>query len=363
MNCYVCGLDITALNETEEHVILNSLGGRLKSKKLICRACNSQFGSAIDDRLSKQLSPIATLINVKRHRGKPQNIVAQYKDREIIVEPGGKPKLARTHVELDEKVYRIEAPSLRDARKALVSLKRNHPGIDVDSELLSAVESKEYLEKIKISMEYGGIQTKQAICKAAINYYILQGGQPTYISHLIPFVKGEIDSCVDSVKYYFPRRELFYKEENDIFHTLILFSDIKNRLLHVYIELFNEFKFIVCLSNEYEGSEVYSAYHYNLVSNEIVEYEDKLIITPKDVRRYSYTDIEESFFSTRLKLLFQRITNIMTSRKIEEISEQAMNNMLQKFPESEYEYFTKEMTDYLAKQAANLYVDAFKNRF
>ncbi|WP_411835373.1 HNH endonuclease, partial [Paenibacillus barengoltzii] len=32
MNCYVCKIELTKDNETEEHILLNSIGGRLKSK-------------------------------------------------------------------------------------------------------------------------------------------------------------------------------------------------------------------------------------------------------------------------------------------------------------------------------------------
>ena len=35
--CYICGKELTKLNESEEHIIPNAIGGKLKSKKLICK--------------------------------------------------------------------------------------------------------------------------------------------------------------------------------------------------------------------------------------------------------------------------------------------------------------------------------------
>jgi len=78
MKCYVCEVEITSENETEEHILLNAIGGKLKSKKLICKSCNSEFGSEIDDTLARQLNPIANLLDIKRDRGNPQNVKGTY---------------------------------------------------------------------------------------------------------------------------------------------------------------------------------------------------------------------------------------------------------------------------------------------
>ena len=50
--CYVCGVELTEDNKTEEHII-NAIGGVLKSKNLICKQCNSDFGDEIDSFLAK----------------------------------------------------------------------------------------------------------------------------------------------------------------------------------------------------------------------------------------------------------------------------------------------------------------------
>src|SRR5690348_12113276 len=112
MICYVCNTYLTQENETEEHIILNAIGGKLKSKKLICKGCNSKFGSNIDDKLAQQLNTVSNLLNVKRDRGKPQNVKGKYQNKEIIIEPGGRMKLARPYIDKGEKVIHIEASTL-----------------------------------------------------------------------------------------------------------------------------------------------------------------------------------------------------------------------------------------------------------
>ena len=77
MKCYICGNEITHENYTDEHIIINAAGGRLKSKSLICRQCNSDFGEKIDNALAKQLNFLANQLMIKRERGKPQPIVGK----------------------------------------------------------------------------------------------------------------------------------------------------------------------------------------------------------------------------------------------------------------------------------------------
>src|SRR6187455_2370107 len=68
--CYNCTDEITSTNQSDEHIIPNSIGGRLKSKKLLCEKCNKGFGKTIDAEFSKQLDVLAAFFTVKRNRQK-----------------------------------------------------------------------------------------------------------------------------------------------------------------------------------------------------------------------------------------------------------------------------------------------------
>lgn len=69
--CFACKEPKTL---TSEHVIPNSLGGRLK-EKLYCKECNDIFGRNIDNEIAKQFGRITTILRVKRERGTPQPFV------------------------------------------------------------------------------------------------------------------------------------------------------------------------------------------------------------------------------------------------------------------------------------------------
>ncbi|WP_124221421.1 HNH endonuclease [Aquisalibacillus elongatus] len=221
MECYVCNNDLTKENETEEHIILNAIGGKLKSKKLVCKDCNSKFGFEIDNILAEQLNPIANLLDVKRDRGQPRSIKGTYQNKEILIEPGGKMKLARPYFDLDKNHFKIQTSSTKQARQVLNGLKRKYKQIDIEENLNNAKRNKSYLPSVTININFGGENTSRALCKMAVNYFIFNGGNRNEIKHLLPFINGEKAEEEVEVYYFYPKSEVFNKGDNDIYHSLI----------------------------------------------------------------------------------------------------------------------------------------------
>ncbi|MGC2062846.1 MAG: HNH endonuclease [Thermodesulfovibrionales bacterium] len=54
---------------TLEHIIPQSIGGRLQAK-IYCKTCNEAIGHELDDELAEQFGWVGTLLNIKRARGK-----------------------------------------------------------------------------------------------------------------------------------------------------------------------------------------------------------------------------------------------------------------------------------------------------
>ncbi|MFB4472749.1 HNH endonuclease [Virgibacillus sp. SK37] len=360
MNCYVCNSELTKENETEEHIILNAIGGKLKSRSLICKDCNSKFGSRVDNKLAEQLNPICNLLDVKRDRGKPQNVKATYKNKEILIEPGGKMKLARAYTHEDGKVVHIESATEGQAVKALRGLKRKYPSLNTEELLENAKRKKEYLDSVSISMNFGGKETTRAICKMAVNFFIFNGGDPKYIKQLLPFILGIEEEA--EVYFFYPRSELFYKNEKDILHTLLLVGDPNHRYLYVYVELFNEFKMVVYLSKEYDEEPIYESYHYNVITNQVFDYSTPVRIQRKDLKKYSTNELDIKRFQERLKSLLQRIDKITVDRRISEITNKAMEEMIKRYPQEDNPYFTEEMIAFLSERVAVEFVLSFQNR-
>ena len=89
--CFMCGDELTEENSSDEHILLNALGGHIHSKKLICKNCNSALGSTSDDELAKELNFFASFLDVPRQRGKNQ--IIKTLDEKYDLMPGGVPVL------------------------------------------------------------------------------------------------------------------------------------------------------------------------------------------------------------------------------------------------------------------------------
>ena len=73
--CYICCEELTKDNDSVEHIIPNAIGGKLKSKELICKKCNSKLGYSMDNELAEQLEFFCNFLNIDRERGKPNDII------------------------------------------------------------------------------------------------------------------------------------------------------------------------------------------------------------------------------------------------------------------------------------------------
>ena len=68
--CLFCEHELNASTKPE-HVLLNALGGRRKSTRLICSDCNNEFGSTIDAALASQVPAIRNTLQLPSGTGKP----------------------------------------------------------------------------------------------------------------------------------------------------------------------------------------------------------------------------------------------------------------------------------------------------
>ena len=130
--CVICGVEIDKRNDTEEHVIPNSIGGRIKVTGFICSDCNSKSGARWDAELARQLNPLCLFFRVKRERGKPPSQRFTLDDgKEILLHHDGnfspaKPLIEKSTSGKQVKI-RIQARTFSEYKKLLRGLKRKYP--------------------------------------------------------------------------------------------------------------------------------------------------------------------------------------------------------------------------------------------
>ena len=142
MNCLICNETLTEANASDEHIILNSLGGHLHSKALLCKKCNNKFGKEADAALADTLKFAASQLDVKRYRGENQVIQTSEKEKYDLA-PGCKPVLKKPEARVEKlpdgkMQIEMSARSTQEARKILKSLQKQYPMIDVDEAMQHA---------------------------------------------------------------------------------------------------------------------------------------------------------------------------------------------------------------------------------
>lgn len=352
--CYVCGEEINKENETEEHILLNSIGGTLKSKTLICKKCNSEFGEKIDVEIAKQLNYFSNMLNIKRDRGKPPNLELKSKEtgEKILLKPGGKPvrKISKINKDMNGKNNKIEisisAPSIKEARKTLCGLKRKYPSIDIEETLNNKIiKERKYLKDTYITnFKFGGDITFRSICKTAINFYMYNCGERQYIEHLVPYIKGQ--KKIDCVNFYYPNSDIIYKNPNEVLHSIIIKGNHEQKLLFAYIELFNFYKFVVLLNNKYDGNDVNIGYYFDVLERREVNKSINFNIQKNEIIKHLGVNPEKII--KEINKLQKIIINNQFYKEIDSISQEARENSFKKYPEDMI--ITSKMSDEFADE-------------
>lgn len=289
VKCYCCDNEITKENESEEHILLNAIGGKLKSKTLLCKRCNSNFGESFDSELSKQLLFISSFLNIDRERGNHPPLKGGKTDsgEEIHLLAGGKPIYGKPTVEStkngNEVVLNIKARSKKELRKILKGLNRKYPQIDIDNIIENSDLETSYLnEPIKITQTIGGDKALNGITKTALNYgvYINKDYEP--FKKVIEILKKVEKNLL--CKHFYPKN-LYRKERQEICHIIHVQSDKRNKNIVAYVEFFSSYSFIILLSDSYIGKKIKSTYCYDLKRKKELKKEINLKITSEEFEK------------------------------------------------------------------------------
>ena len=285
--CYVCGCTITKSNTYREHIILNSIGGKIISSSIICKSCAPRF-DVVDKVLSQQLNFVGLMLNIKRDRGTNPHIKATITEtgEDIFISSGGKPVQIKPIIEKNQSdaSISITARDKKQMREFIEGLKRKETFID-DTEVIlnNAKIIEDYLDKpVCNQLQIGGKEFFRAICKMILSFYMHNGGNREQILHLIRYIKD--GNQQDIVWYYYPNNvECSSKEPIQILHRLIVKANSTEKLMYGYVELFSTFKFLVLMSKNYIGEDFYKSYCFDVLSRTEIESSINLSLSKEEV--------------------------------------------------------------------------------
>lgn len=274
MKCWYCGVELTSANQSLEHIIPDSLGGRIRSRELLCKDHNSLLGNSVDSELYNQLKSILMIINPVRDRpykgmikgrdekGQPLTVAVGLRDtHEItIVFPNGNEVSLVT--DSKEKLEGMIAKKIREirAKDPLINIRRNNYRQE-DRRHLTLYNTHD-----ATGSKYGDFDFLRAVLKIVVNFYLYKGEDKKYLDSIIMLIKGEGDlRFKDRIRFYYPPLPVHEMSENEISHLLYIKGDAKGNLF-AYVELLSFLNLFIVIDTDYKGPVFTHHYCYDLVS-------------------------------------------------------------------------------------------------
>jgi HNH endonuclease len=296
--CVRCDCPIDARNDSVEHVIPNSVGGRLKVRGFICARCNSETGESWDKTLSEHLNFFCLFFGVVRERGdsRPQPIETTAGEH-LLMQPGGgfkmqKPIFQEVPTAAGKRIQ-IKARTMGEAAAMLGGAARKYPQVDVAAELAKATEAYTYPEGVLLhSPEFGGISGGRSVVKTA-TAFAFHSGVPT-------------DQCVLALAYlrdeaaappfgYFYERDLVNGRPASVpIHCVAVVGFPETGMLLGYVEYFGVQRVVVCLSQSYNGPAIARSYALDPTTGKTVPVQVDLTFSATDIQSiYNYERIPD----------------------------------------------------------------------
>jgi len=238
---------------TLEHIIPQAIGGRLKAA-LLCEHCNSTTGRQIDAALTDQLRRFATILNVRRERGKNQPFRVKQVETgtEFDIGPQDDVRRARPEVRMefdhDDRIMLVDvtARSEKELKDILHGVKRKHNALDlefeisVDQTVLGLVESDEPV---------GGRLAMRSVAKSSYLLLALRTPAEQVLSEAFDPIRGYIfeDSGERMVSPNYVHTR-FMIERRRLLHGIAIHFDSRRHNVVAYVQLFGTFRFSVLLA-------------------------------------------------------------------------------------------------------------------
>ncbi|MBE7197827.1 MAG: HNH endonuclease [Parafilimonas terrae] len=293
--CLLCPAEITAANDSAEHLIPNAIGGRRKVSGLLCKTCNSETGRSWDAALGDQLLPLTLLFDVSRQRKSAERSLAvtTTAGERITIGPGGKltlsaPAIDRTPVGESQTSYRLVARTMEEARQMVQGLKRKHPEIDVEAALKQAQAVETYLQgTVCHDLGFGGELAGRSVVKSCLAM-AFSSGIP--IASCEAGVKYLLDADAEPCFGFHQRRELVTgRVAGTPFHCLAVRANPQSGLVLAYAEYFGCRRVVACLGERYDGPSIEMAYAIDPRDGREIPLSVDLPFDPSEVRQiYDY---------------------------------------------------------------------------
>ncbi|CRY22382.1 HNH endonuclease [Yersinia enterocolitica] len=357
--CVVCSTEITAANDSNEHIIPNSIGGKLVIKGFLCRKCNSETGDKWDVELSKQLNPFSLLLGgVNRDRGfTPNEVFTTASGIEVMLANGGVMSVAQpkcTTEEIDEKIhYSFSSGNMKQAQKFVRGLCKKYPSLNQQELMDELVLSKSYLngDALVFNPSFGGENSGRSLVKTILAFAKNVGINPFLCNKATDYLLNGGEPCYG---YYYSDDVIINRFFEKPAHCLAVHADPNSGYVIGYLEYFGVWRVISLISDCYDGEEIKESYYIYPEDSKSGDFEfdlsfDKEVITAS----YNYEKYNEDILHEAFSFFLAYCQKKDSEREQDRAIIQAWNDALVKMGLKEGDEFSEGQMLEFSKHIAN----------
>lgn len=249
---------------TIEHIIPQAIGGRLKAK-IYCKKCNSEFGSQLDNEVSKTFNQFAVILNIKiegRHKDRRFTQPLEVKDLETktkLVYDGQnlirKDPIVEIEKESDGKTLKsanVYARSEKELKKIIGSIKKKYK---MSGKSKSFQEHHPGPRDTKSSIMFDTKLLRMAVTKIVYSFICHKLPRSIVFSDSFDEVRSYIatGNGSDLACANFAHTQ-FMSDYIRPLHKICVSLNKQDNLVIGYIMLFGIYRYTVLLSRNYKSS-------------------------------------------------------------------------------------------------------------
>jgi hypothetical protein len=286
--CALCGVELTPDNDSAEHLITNSIGGKKKVKGVYCVPCNTSTGTLWDAELARQFQFLALQLGIVRDRGTASSgTFATVSGVPIRLHPDGTLSFppAKPVVTKEGNAVRIASRvrNRAEAERMLRGFQRTYPKLDVEAAMQTVAEETSYLSEPVIEVTaFGGPLAGRSAVKSALTLAVSAGVEPQSCNLALAYLKNEEGE--PSFGFYSRRDLVTNRPQGRVFHCVAIEGDPASGRLIGYVEFFGVYRMVIVLSDCYTEPQVKAAYTIDPTTGAEMNLEVNLTFTEDELR-------------------------------------------------------------------------------
>jgi hypothetical protein len=316
--CAYCEVDLNPENNSREHIIQNAIGGRKEVSNVFCRHCNSTFGNRWDSEAAEQLHFLSLKLQIVRDDGEvPARYYQTMSGNRVRLHPDGHislPPQKPAVTEKDGKVHiQITAPDRTKATEALKGQRRRYPKLDVHAAMDSMAYNETYLDDpIAGTLQFQGHGPYRSAVKSALTLAVSAGIRSQECERALQYLKPDGEFCFG----FYYRNDLIVNRPLDrVFHCVAIKGDPGIGKLVGYVELFSVYRFVIALSENYNGPEIAANYSIDPTTGEALDLEFDLNFSEEEFR-FAVDNMDETALTARFQAT-HRVIGFIQRRSFE----------------------------------------------